>query len=704
MKYNVDSDGLAILNFDVPDSPVNVWNLGSIAKFNEVVDQFIADDKARGLLITSEKNPFCAGADLKSLQPLSDVEKNMEIVGQLVSSFRKLEKTTKPVVAGISGTVLGGGYELCLACNHRIALDNPKIRIGLPEVTIGLLPGAGGTQRLPRLIGIQASSSFLLEGKKLDPERALKAGLVDELANSAEALVAKAKVWIDSNPEVSQPWDQKGFKIPGGPVLHPKNYMLFTAGNALLTQKSYNNYPAPQAIMACLYEGLQLDFDTGMKVESRYFRHLLTTPEAEHMIRTLFFGMTALGNGSKRPKDIPKSQPKKVGVLGAGMMGAGIAYAAANVGIEVVLKDVNQEAAEKGKSYTAKVLSKKVKRGQMTEAQVQEKLNLIKATDKAEDLAGVDLIIEAVTENRELKEKVIKEAESVLVEGTLISSNTSTLPITGLSEFSRNPENFIGLHFFSPVDKMPLVEIIMGKGTSQEALAKSLDFVMALKKTPIVVNDGRGFFTSRVFGTYVNEGMALLKEGVAPALIENAGRMAGMPVGPLAVADEVSIDLVRHVLVQTAKDLGTELDSPAAIVSEVLVVKNKRLGRKSGGGFYDYHEDGTKSLWPELAQLFPLKKEQPSVEEVQKRLLYVQALDAARAFEEGVVTDATQGDVGSILGIGFPPFTGGVYSYMDHIGAEKIVSDCAELEKKYGAAFHAPKILVDMAKNGKRFH
>ncbi len=704
-EYTLDNDGVVTLTFDIRNSSVNVLNSRSIEEFAGNVSKFISDESAKGMILTSGKDVFCAGADLKELMPLSNVDKNMPLVRKLSGALRQLEKCKKPVVAAINGTALGGGYELCLACNYRVVLSDSKIRLGLPEVGLGLLPGAGGTQRLPRMIGIKNSSSYLLEGKKLNPQKALEVGFVDEVVSNSKELIAVSKKWILANTEVSQPWDQKKFKIPGGAVQSPPSFMLFTAGNALLQKKTFGNYPAPRAIMSCLYEGLQLNMDSGLEVELRYFQYLLGTPEATAMTRSLFFSLTSLNSLENRPKVESKFKCKKLGVLGAGMMGGGIAYAAASRGIQVVLKDIDQSVADQGKSYSQKVLEKRVKRGQISEDDLISTMGLISATTKAEDLKGCDLIIEAVPENRSIKEAVIKEAESMVSPGTLIASNTSTLPISGLSEFVKDPTNFIGIHFFSPVDKMPLVEIIKGNATSDMAVAHSLDFIKDLKKTPIVVNDGRGFFTSRVFTSYINEGLACLKEGISPVLVENAGRSAGMPMGPLEVADMVSIDLIYHIVKQNEEDLNGEFKSESGQVSRLFVEDLKRLGQKTKMGFYDYDESGKKiKLWKGLEDHFKPSSDQPSIEDVKERLMMVQAVDACRAFAEGVVTDPRSGDIGSIMGWGFPPYTGGVFSMINTLGTQRFVEICSSLSKKHGDAFQLPDSVLKMAEKNEGFY
>ncbi|MBO6825294.1 MAG: enoyl-CoA hydratase/isomerase family protein [Sneathiella sp.] len=708
INYSVDNDGIATISWDMPDRSMNVLNNGSIPAFKEAVEKTIADDNVKGVIITSAKPDFIAGADLEMLQGWNGAEEMFENGMELQMLFRSMEKGGKPFVAAINGTALGGGFEICLACHRRIAADNPKAKIGLPEVKVGLLPGGGGTQRLPRLIGIQPALPLLLEGKHLSPEKALKAGAVEEVV-PADQLLARAKEWLmNAKPEDAvQPWDKKGFRIPGGAPMTPKGMMTFTAGNAMLHEKTQGNYPAATNIMSCVYNGCCVDIDSGLKIETRYFVKTCMSPEAKNMIRSLFFGIGNANKLASRPKDIPTQKFTKVGVLGAGMMGAGIAYVTAMAGIQVVLIDQDQTAAERGKSYSENLLKKAIQRKRMTEDKAEKILSLITPTTDYSLLDGAELVVEAVFENREIKADVTAKSEAVIADNAIFASNTSTLPITGLSEASKRPANFIGLHFFSPVDKMPLVEIICGKDTSQETLARSMDYVKAIRKTPIVVNDSRGFYTSRVFGTYVNEGIALLAEGVNPALIDNAGKKAGMPVGPLALADEVALDLIYKIRNQTKKDLGDKyVPNPADAVVDKMVEELGRVGKREGKGFYEYPADGKKHLWSGLAEQFPQlpEEDQPSVEEVIKRLIYIQSVETARCMEENVVTTAEDADVGSILGWGFAPFRGGAISQIHTVGVDNFVSECDRMAQAYGARFTPPKMLRDMAAKGENFY
>ena len=702
IEYRVEDD-IAILSFNQAGA-TNVINQETMKSFGEKVLEIKDLPNIKGIIITSSKKAFMVGADLNMIIQFHSAEEIMNLTMQLHQLLRGLETCGKPVVAAINGTAVGGGYEICLACHHRIAVNDSKIEIGLPEVMLGLLPGGGGTQRLPRLIGIQTALQLILEGKKVRPQEAKALGLVDQLVDKTEDLIPAAKKWILEVGKKVQPWDEKGFKIPGGAVMSKEGAMIFTAGAALLRKKTYGNYPATQAIMSAIYEGLQLPFDRALTVEARYFTKCALSKESKHMIRTLWFTKNAADKGEVRPKNIPEKEIKKIGVLGAGMMGAGIAYVSANSGIQVILKDVTKEKAEAGKQYSVNLLNEKLKKGYINSQTYQEILDRIITTDKAEDLAGCDLIVEAVFEDRALKAKVTQESEAVNGEDCIFASNTSTLPITGLAEASQRPENFIGLHFFSPVDKMPLVEIIMGKQTSEKALAYSIDFIKKIKKTPIVVNDGRGFYTSRVFATYVKEGIALLAEGVPPAMIENAGKAAGMPVAPLALADEVSIELLYHIVKQTEKDLGITITDPAAELGRLFVEKLGRLGKKNKKGFYDYPDNGKKKLWDGLKEYYPPKPNAPDYETCKKRLLYVQSLEAVKCLEENILTRPEDGDLGSILGWGFAPFTGGVLSYIEYVGLNEFIQNCQKLEAQFGERFKVPNLLLQMQKENRLFY
>ncbi|HUG97555.1 MAG TPA: 3-hydroxyacyl-CoA dehydrogenase NAD-binding domain-containing protein [Gammaproteobacteria bacterium] len=689
-KNSVDQDGVALLVIDIPGRPMNVLTPEFMSELDEVIGALAGDAAVKGVVITSAKDSFIVGADLKDLVGVfANMQDPQEIYGfarSFTLLFRKLETCGKPLVAAINGTALGGGLELCLACHHRVALNNPKAKIGLPEVQVGLLPGAGGTQRLPRMIGSEKALMLMVEGTHLDPAKAHETGFIEELADTPEDMIAKARAWILDNGDPVQPWDKKGFRFPGGAgASRPATAQTFMVGTALVAQKTMHNYPAPIAILSCVYEGSIVPIDKGLEIESQYFVELLTGPVARNMIRTLFLDKGAADKLARRPKGVAKVPVKKLGVLGAGMMGAGIAYVSAFAGMEVVLLDTDQANAEKGKGYSKALLEKRVGRGKTAPDQAEKILARILPTTSYAALAGCELVIEAVFEDRDIKRKVTEATEAVIPAGAIFASNTSTLPITGLAEASQRPEQFIGIHFFSPVDKMPLVEIIVGEKTGETAIARALDYVHQIKKTPIVVNDSRGFYTSRVFGTYVKEGVAMLAEGVKPALIENAAKMAGMPVGPLAVSDEVTLDLSYKIMKQTRKDLGDDYrEHPADAVIVRFHDELKRLGKRYGAGFYEYPEGGRKRLWPGLAEVYPPAAEQPDVEEVKERLLNIMALETARCIEEGVVTDPADADVGSIFGWGFPPWTGGTASYIDTIGMATFLADCDRMADAFG--------------------
>ena len=700
------SRGVATVLINTEQRPVNMWGLDTASEFARAVDQLLADDALKGIIVTSPREEFMVGADIAELT--GDGEHTWTRVAELGdalnTTFRKMETSELPIVAAINGTALGGGYELCLACKYRIALDSPRVKLGLPEVKLGLIPGAGGTQRLPRLIGIANALKLMTEGRIVAAPAALEMGLVDSLATDRKQLLELARQWIEEHPRILQRWEQKGFTIPGGGVQTAAGHQTFAAGNAMLAKKTKNNLLAPRAIMSAAYQGLQLPIDRGVEIETRYFLQCLRSPQTKATMRTFFFGLNSTHKGRARPQGCAPHKVSKVSVLGAGMMGGGIAYACSKVGIDVVLKDIDQDAAQRGKSYSQGMCARAVKRRRLTQQQAEAQLQKIHPTEQICDLADSDLIIEAVTEDRGIKEKVIREAESYLKPSGFMSSNTSTLPITGLAEYSQRPQHFVGLHFFSPVDKMPLVEIIRGRQTSDEAVAQAFDFVRQLGKTPIIVNDGWGFYTSRVFKVYVNEGLTCLSDGVAPALIENAGQMAGMPVGPLAVADEVGLDLFAHIIRQKEADTQSADDSPPARVIKLFVQDLQRQGRKSKAGFYEYLQNQEKFLWPELPQHFKLQSEQPDVALVEKRLLYAQALEAAKVLQEGILTSPLDGDIGSVMGWGFAAHTGGVFSFIDQVGIQPFVNECQAMAKQIGSQFEVPSLLLEMAQDNQKFY
>ncbi|MEM9938634.1 MAG: 3-hydroxyacyl-CoA dehydrogenase NAD-binding domain-containing protein [Pseudomonadota bacterium] len=723
-SFDTDADGIAHAIFDVPGRSMNTLTGKAIADIIAITGEVASNDAIKGLVISSGKaSGFCAGADLGEMgqaaggKPESEMSEAELKKAQFDRGFalnktlRELETCGKPVAVALNGLALGGGLEVALAGHYRVAAnDNPKLQFGLPEAKIGLLPGAGGTQRLPRLIGVQEALPMILQGTSIKADKALAMGVVNELAASSET-VQKCKDWVKANPDAKAPWDEKGFKLPGG-VVHksPGAGQVATMSNAMLHAKTYGNYPAQKNILSCVYEGTQVPIDAGLRIETRYFINTQQRPEAKAMIRSLFLSTQALSKGASRPAGYPKYELNKVAVIGAGLMGAGIAYEQARAGIETVLVDISVENAEKGKDYSRKLVEKQVSRGKMTQEKGDALLARITPTDNYDDFKGADLVVEAVFENPELKAKITKMAEEQLGDTAVFGSNTSTLPITGLAEASVRPENFIGIHFFSPVERMGLVEIIMGEKTTEETLAKSIDYVLAIRKTPIVVNDSRGFYTSRCFGTYTQEGMAMLAEGIKPAIIENVGRQSGMPMGPLEVSDSVGLDTALKVGRQMAQAAG--LDYNANELGQMmawLVEDEGRVGRKAGKGFYDYNEKGKPArLWPDLNKKIDVTVDECPPElkkELTNRLLVRQAVEVARCFEEGVITDARDGDIGSILAWGFAPYTGGCCSYIDLIwGIKDFVAEAERLAEKYGERFAPGPMLKDMAAKGEGFY
>ncbi len=704
INYELDADGIAALTWDMPGRSQNVINGASCAALFAAIDKAVTTPEAKAILMTSGKADFIAGGDLEWLLTATEAAELFERTMSLHRALRKLETCGKPVAMALPGMTLGGGLEIALAGHYRVASDNPKARFGLPEVTLGLLPGGGGTQRLPRLIGIQNALPLLAEGKKLKAADALKLGILNAIV-PAGTEVQTARQWLLSQTApVQQPWDTKGYKIPGGAVLSPSIQQLFMAGNAMLRAKTWGNYPAPANILSCVYEGLITDIDTGLKTEARYFTSTVLSPEAKNMIRTLFFSMGEANKLAARPKDIPVQKYSKIGVLGAGMMGAGIAYMIAKANITAVLIDTSIEAAERGKDYSKKLLDKQVQRGQISQEKADAFLSRIIAATEYSTLDGAEMVIEAVFEDRAIKADVTRKSEAVLNADAIFASNTSTLPITGLAQASARPANFIGLHFFSPVDKMPLVEVIIGRATSAETLARSLDFIKTVGMTPIVVNDARGFYTSRVFSTSVLEGVKMLSEGVAPALIENAGLKAGMPVGALTMTDEVSAELVYKIDKQARADLGAAYVEPAGMQAIRKLVELGRIGKKAGKGFYEYPDGGKKFLWPGLSELFPVAAQQPDIAELVERIIVIQSLETARCMEEGVLTTARDADVGSILGWGFPPFRGGTISQIHSTGIAAFVAQCNALAAQHGERFRPTATLQKMATDGTQFY
>ena len=708
IRYEKDAKNIVHLIMDNPNGSANVMDKDFQDSFAEVTAKLVAEaDSVAGVIFRSAKKTFFAGGDLNSIYQVTAEQSQgfFDMVEGLKANMRQIETLGKPVVAAINGAALGGGWEICLSAHHRVALDDERIKIGLPEVTLGLLPGGGGVVRTVRILGLEKAFPLLMEGKQMSPSKALKAGLMSELATDADDLLAKAVAFIEANPSSAQPWDVKGYKMPGGKPSNPGMAQKLPIAPAMLRDKTKGCFPAPEAIMCAAVEGAQVDFETATRIESRYFTKLVTGQVSKNMIGTFWFQLNEIKAGARRPKNVEKKPVKKVGILGAGMMGAGIAWSCASKGIDVVLKDVSQESADKGKAYSENLLKKRLSRGRTTPEKSEAILSRILPTTSAEDLKGCDLVIEAVFENRELKAKVTQEAEAQLESSAIFASNTSTLPITGLAEASARPDNFIGLHFFSPVDKMPLVEIISGEKTSDEALAFAYDFVLQIAKTPIVVNDSRGFFTSRVFATYLNEGVAMLGEGASASAIENAGILAGMPVGSLAVADEVSLELTAKIRNQTIKDMEAEgkpyTPHPAeAVIDRMLSVE--RGGRAVGGGFYDYPQGGKKKLFSGLTEMFGGDAEL-SLQDMKDRLLFVQAVETARCFEENVLTSVRDANIGSIFGIGFAAWSGGALQFINQYGLPEFVARANELAEKYGERFTPPALLVEMAEKGETF-
>ena len=719
-SFDVDADGIALLTWNMPGRSMNVIDVKVMEELTAIVERVASEAGIKGAVLTSGKEAFCAGADLTMLEAQSRTfvdllksqgeeaaNKRLFEEGRKLSLIaRRIETCGKPWVAALNGTAMGGGFELALACHHRVAAENDKTRLGLPEIKVGLFPGGGGTQRIARMMMPADALQFLLKGDQLRLNRARAMKLVDEVVPAAE-LTQKAKDWIKAGGSAKAPWDADGFKLPGGPVYSKAGMMVFPPANALYRRETYDNYPAARAILQVVYEGLQLPMDQALRVESRYFAKILRSPEAAAMIRSLFVSMQELNKGARRPAEVPAKPIKKIGVLGAGFMGAGIAYVSAQAGIDVVLIDRDQETADKGKAHSQKLISDQINRGRATSADRDALLAHITATPDYAALAGCDLIIEAVFEDRTIKEDVIAKAQAAIGKDTVFGSNTSTLPISSLAKSFKDPRRFVGIHFFSPVDRMMLVEVILGKKTGDAALAMVLDYVRAIRKTPIVVNDSRGFYTSRVVGTYIREGHLMLAEGIPAAMIENVGRMAGMPVGPLSLNDEVAVDLAWKILKATEADLGPDaIDVRQKSLLEEMVEKRGRYGRKNGKGFYDYPQSGPKRLWPGLAELQATKLDPDSldVEELKTRLLAIQALESARCVEEGVVTDMREADVGSILGFGYAPFTGGTISYIDGMGTAAFVELCKGLTKRYGARFKPGRLLRDLASTGETFY
>lgn len=721
IRYETGDDGVVVLTLDLPGS-ANVMNETYRTAMEAAVTRLEADrESIAGVVVTSAKKSFFAGADLTELITVTHDQAGefFAAVTRVKAQMRRLERLGRPVVAAINGSALGGGLELALACHHRVCVADPSVRLGLPEATLGLLPGGGGVTRSVRMMGVQAALPLLTEGKRLRPERALAAGWIDELAADHDDLLAKARAWVRAHPDAVQPWDTPGHRVPDLKPLDPESYSLLAAAPAFSYAKTHGCYPAVDAAIACAVEGALLDFDTALEIESRYLTDLATGQVAKNMITAFWFQLNEINAGRSRPKDVARIVTRRVGVLGAGMMGAGIAHVSALAGIDVVLKDVDRSAAERGKGSVAALLDKDVAKGRMTQEARDAVLDRIHSTDSYDDLAACDLVIEAVFEDRELKNSVSRAAATAALPDAAIASNTSTLPITGLAEAVPDPKRFVGLHFFSPVHRMPLVEIIRGAQTSETTLARAFDYVLQIKKTPIVINDSRGFYTSRTFGTYLTEGVAMLAEGVPAALIENVARKAGMAVGPLAVCDEVTLTLPLKVREQALKDLKDDAslaEHPAYAVLEALVALG-RTGKAAGAGFYDYPDGGgQKSLWPGLRERWGTERAAHAAaaaptagesgvaeQDVRDRLLYIQALETVRIMEEGVLGSVGDANLGSIFGIGFAPWTGGTLQFVNSVGAAGFVARADYLADAYGERFRPTASLREMAAAGRTF-
>ncbi|MBB3656173.1 3-hydroxyacyl-CoA dehydrogenase/enoyl-CoA hydratase/3-hydroxybutyryl-CoA epimerase [Rhizobium sp. BK650] len=714
-----DADGIALVTWDMPGKSMNVFTEEVMNELDAIIDATVTDSAVKGVVITSGKSSFSGGADLsmiksmfsfyqqeKAANPDGAAQKLFDLVGRMTGLFRKLETCGKPWVSAINGTCMGGAFEMALACHGRVASNSKSVKIALPEVKVGIFPGAGGTQRVSRLTDAQSALQMMTTGQSLNASRAKAMNLVHQVVEP-DQLISAAKQMIKDGLKPVAPWDEKGFKVPGGGIWTPAAAQLWPAAPAILRRETSGNYPSALAILKCVYEGLQVPFDTALKIEQRYFTQVLQTTEAFSMIRSLFISMQELGKGARRPAGVPKTELKKVGVVGAGFMGASIAYVTAAAGFEVTLIDRDIEAATKGRGVGEGLVKDSIGKGRLTQEEGAALLSRITPSADYTDLRDVDLVIEAVFEDRAVKKAVIEQVEAVIPETTIFASNTSTLPITGLAENSKRPEQFIGVHFFSPVEKMMLTEVILGKNTGDRALAVALDYVAAIKKTPIVVNDTRGFFVNRCVFRYIHEAYDMLIEGVPAAMIENAAKMAGMPVGPLSLNDEVAIDLSQKILKATVADLG-----PMAVDERHLALINKlvdelgRRGRKNGKGFYEYPaKPAKKFLWPELKTFYPQKPaDEIDVTALRQRFLVTIALEAARAMEEGIVTDPREADVGSILGFGFAPYTGGALSYIDGMGVKAFVETAEKLASSYGDHFKPTRLLKDMAAKGETFY
>ncbi len=715
-----DADGVAFVTWDAQGKSMNVLTREAFQEVSQLIDQALSDDEIKGIVITSGKEgSFAGGMDLNTLatirqeagdepaQALFDfvmgghhILRKMELAGM----DPKTKKGGKPIACAINGTCAGIGTEIALACHHRVMTSNAKAKIGLPEILLGIFPGGGGTMRYSRMVGAMAAAPVLLEGKMMDPKKAKGAQLIDDVSDDP---VAAAKEWVlnAKDADLVKPWDAKGYKMPGGAPYHPAGFMTFVGANAMVNGKTQGAFPAAKALLSSIYEGALVDFDTALKIEARWFTNVLMNPSSSAMIRSLFLNKEALEKGAVRPKDVADQRVKKVGVLGAGMMGAGIALVSAQAGMEVVLVDRDQAAADKGKAYSETYMDKGIKRGKATAEKKEALLARITATPDLEHLKGCDLIIEAVFEDPGVKADMTKKVEAIIPEDCIFASNTSTLPITDLAKASVRPEQFIGIHFFSPVEKMFLVEIIKGKETGDRAVAKALDYVRQIRKTPIVVNDARFFYANRCIIPYINEGARMITEGVSPILIDNAARQLGFPVGPIQLTDETSIDLGAKIARATKAAMGNAYPESPSDDLIFWMEEQGRLGRKANAGFFDYDEKGKRvEYWKGLQDKYPLAAEQPDLIEVQERLMFAQVLEAVRALEEGVLEDIREGDVGAILGWGFAPWSGGPLSWLDIIGTPYAAERCDQLAEAYGARFACPPLLREMAEKGQSFY
>ena len=709
-----DADGVAIITWDVPGKSMNVLSLDGAAELDALIDKALADDAVKGIVITSGKKDFAAGMDLNVIAAMKDggAQAVFDGIMGLHHALRKIElagmdpKTKtggKPIASALPGTALGIGLELPLATHRIFAAENPKAKIGLPEIMVGIFPGGGGTTRLVRKLGAMGAAPFLLEGKLSDPARAKAAGLIDEVAADP---VAAARAWVlqAGDADLVKPWDAKGYKMPGGEPYHPAGFMTFLGASAMVHGKTLGVYPAAKALLSAVYEGAMVPFDTALKIEARWFTNVLMNPSSTAMIRSLFINKEALEKGANRP-EAPDQRVRKLGILGAGMMGAGIAYVSAMAGIEVVLIDAAQDAADRGKAHSADLLDKAISRRKATEEKKAEVLARITATTGYAALAGCDLVVEAVFEDPKVKAEVTARAEAAIPADAIFATNTSTLPISDLARASSRPDQFVGIHFFSPVDKMALVEIIKGKRTGPRAVAKALDFVRQIRKTPIVVNDARFFYANRCIIPYINEGIRMVAEGVSPTLVENAAKLMGMPLGPLQLVDETSIDLGVKIAKATRAAMGDAYPDDAVDAVIFRLADQGRLGRKAKAGFYDYDEGAKRQgLWPGLATEWPEADQQPDLTELQHRLMFAQSLEAVRALQDGVLEDIREGDVGAILGWGFAPWTGGPFGWLDMLGAARAVEIAEGLARKFGPRFAAPQLLKDMAAKGESFY